>query len=667
MASSVEKPSLLAELKRRRVYRAAAVYAGIAAAVLGLAGTVLPAFHAPDCILQGLIIVAAAGFPFAAMGAWVFDIKGFRLKRTPEIPGSEKLNPGRLLIVALAAGVSAAAIFLLWSWVSNRETIFDSNTVGVIVLSISGDDASHSLQRDLVSSLNTALATRPEMSNVKVRASRVEVSEADGLDNANEQVLTVGRRTNATLVLWGEKIQEQKFHPRLTVIAAFPAVTEMATHGLTPQILTAGLPEQFAYRPIALLDLIEGLRCFLKEDYKNATIHYDAVLAGAGMAHEEMPDIQTLGAYAYLLRAMGGDDRAKCLDRAIELFERAANSPRQECPEAANRWFWVARSYQCKTTGKSVETDQRALTAANKAIELALQCNDRVTRFRAILERGKIYSNGNIQGPLTAVTELEASIHELNQTQLFPEKNELLSDTHFALATSLVRIEPVEKSNLDKAMSAAAEWRRIQSGRGGPHEDAAWEELMASIHLKCMQTPDDPDGQAALAAFIKLKRLALELDSSEYYSSACCGLGSFYLNAFKNDKNLDDAIVEFEECLQKRDSDEYPEEWAETKINLAAAHVKHEKDLRVHEATAIQILNDVVKNQSEAIPDRLRAVAHFNLGLTLLNSADKETPDSLKAVTEHLEWALRHCEKDYKELCRSYLNETRRRLRALRR
>lgn len=76
----------LAELKRRKVIRVAAVYAVVAFVVLQVAEIVFPALLLPDWSLRLLVVLALFGFPFAVVLAWAYDI-------TPE--GVERTGPWR--------------------------------------------------------------------------------------------------------------------------------------------------------------------------------------------------------------------------------------------------------------------------------------------------------------------------------------------------------------------------------------------------------------------------------------------------------------------------------------------------------------------------------------------------------------------------------------------
>ena len=66
-------PRLFAELKHRKVYRVALVYAGVGWALLEASGMVLPRLDLPDWTVNFVLAVVLLGFPLALIFAWIFD------------------------------------------------------------------------------------------------------------------------------------------------------------------------------------------------------------------------------------------------------------------------------------------------------------------------------------------------------------------------------------------------------------------------------------------------------------------------------------------------------------------------------------------------------------------------------------------------------------------
>jgi TolB-like protein/Tfp pilus assembly protein PilF len=117
---------LFADLKRRAVFKVAAVYGAVAFAVLEVSDLVIPALDLPEWTLTFIVAIAAVGFPFALVLAWAFE-------KTPEgVRRTDPATTGELeAIVAQPAGrrwpsglLALAGILLLYGggwWVIGRS------------------------------------------------------------------------------------------------------------------------------------------------------------------------------------------------------------------------------------------------------------------------------------------------------------------------------------------------------------------------------------------------------------------------------------------------------------------------------------------------------------------------------------------------------------------
>src|SRR5712672_2320636 len=77
--------NFFAELKRRNVYKVAVAYAVVGWLVIQISSTVLPTFHAPEWVVQTLVVLVALGFPIALIVAWAFELTPEGLKRTEDV------------------------------------------------------------------------------------------------------------------------------------------------------------------------------------------------------------------------------------------------------------------------------------------------------------------------------------------------------------------------------------------------------------------------------------------------------------------------------------------------------------------------------------------------------------------------------------------------------
>ncbi|MEJ2677883.1 MAG: hypothetical protein P8174_02270 [Gemmatimonadota bacterium] len=112
----------LEELKRRHVYKVAAVYAVVAWVVIQIAATALPyLLDRPDPVIRVIIILSLVGFPIALVLGWIFDVTPEGVQRTDAqppapAPGGSGKRPNRARIVAAGSLLVAAVAvgFALW-------------------------------------------------------------------------------------------------------------------------------------------------------------------------------------------------------------------------------------------------------------------------------------------------------------------------------------------------------------------------------------------------------------------------------------------------------------------------------------------------------------------------------------------------------------------------
>ena len=124
-AGPVSLPSLLAELTRRRVFRALVAYGIAAFAVLQIIEPIMHGLHWPDRVLSYVVVALALGFPVVVSLAWIFDVKAGRIERTAPVAPASGLRGVRLAAVLIAVGLAAAApgtIYFFVGRVGARET-----------------------------------------------------------------------------------------------------------------------------------------------------------------------------------------------------------------------------------------------------------------------------------------------------------------------------------------------------------------------------------------------------------------------------------------------------------------------------------------------------------------------------------------------------------------
>ena len=85
-------PSLFSELRRRNVFKVGAAYAIVAWLLIEISATLLPVFHAPEWILQVVVLLIVIGFVLAVFVSWAYELTPEGLKPTHEVDQSDSIT-----------------------------------------------------------------------------------------------------------------------------------------------------------------------------------------------------------------------------------------------------------------------------------------------------------------------------------------------------------------------------------------------------------------------------------------------------------------------------------------------------------------------------------------------------------------------------------------------
>ena len=86
--------SFLNELKRRNVFRVAAVYIIVGWLLLQVSDTLVPALRLPDWFHSGVAFVLIMGLPIALIFAWAFELTPEGLKKERDVDRSQPITKG---------------------------------------------------------------------------------------------------------------------------------------------------------------------------------------------------------------------------------------------------------------------------------------------------------------------------------------------------------------------------------------------------------------------------------------------------------------------------------------------------------------------------------------------------------------------------------------------
>ena len=207
--------SLIAELKRRNVFRVGAAYGIVAWLLVEVASVVLPTFQAPDWVMKVVTFLVILGFPLALILAWAFELTPEGIKRDTAVNPADSIRhaTGRRLdfitIGLLAAAVLYFAVdkFVLipepkhaevtGEHISSAERVAREKSIAVLpFVNMSSDPEQEYFSDGLSEEILNLLTKIPEL-KVIARTSSF------AFKGKNEDVRTIGETLAVSTVLEG--------------------------------------------------------------------------------------------------------------------------------------------------------------------------------------------------------------------------------------------------------------------------------------------------------------------------------------------------------------------------------------------------------------------------------------------------------------------------------
>jgi len=434
-------------------------------------------------------------------------------------------------VVMTIITVSAIVVHRLFF---SPDYTFPQDVAGILVLRIEGDDEKNSLQRDLVSTLNTELSKEAPEQKIEVRAHTEIVTEAMGLKQAHLKAREIGKNCKALLVIWGNRVDEKKFHPRLNVVEDQSRTVMAGDRALQAQGLgEISLTAELVNRPIFLTHFAAGYSFYDRNDYAASLTHFEAALKRVAANPIELNDIRFYAGCCHLELAQGQREMEWHLRRAIAYYET------------------VVKYY----TEKDFPEDWAA-TQNNLGIAYA-----------------KLPTNDHGQNLQKAITTFEATL------KIYTEKDFPVDwvKTQFNLgnAYSTLSTGGDYTTNLQKASTAYKAALRVYNEKDFPVDWARTQNNLGSVYGRLWFTGNrDVNLQNAIALYEAALRVRTEKDFPEQWAITQYNLGSAYADLPTGDRNenLQKAIAFYEAALRVYTEENFPVEWARTQNNLGRAY-----------------------------------------------------------------------------------------------
>jgi adenylate cyclase len=192
---------LIAELQRRRVFRALVAYAVAAFAVLQIIEPIMHGLHWPDAVLSYVVVALAAGFPIVVTMAWIFDVNAGRIERTPPTEG---LRRGWIAPLLVGLGLLAAAPGVYYYLVVRARpavaTVSQASIAVLPMVNMSRDPDQEYFADGLTEELLNVLAKVPGL-HVAARTS------AFSFKGKSDDARTIAEKLNVKTLLEGSRAQ----------------------------------------------------------------------------------------------------------------------------------------------------------------------------------------------------------------------------------------------------------------------------------------------------------------------------------------------------------------------------------------------------------------------------------------------------------------------------
>jgi tetratricopeptide (TPR) repeat protein len=483
----------------------------------------------------------------------------------------------RQITVALVLVVSAGTTIAIRRRFFKRKPLFTKGRAGILVMRIVGDDELNSLQGELIASLNANLQKEPVGQQMEVHAGTEALDENSGVSAAHQCARAIGHSLNAQLVIWGRKIGEQKFHSRITVIAApkdWSAASER-THDVQ-DIGELRLPEDVVDEPFYLIQFAVGYSFYSQDDYKEALPHFKAALRRKGALPNELTDLQFCAAFCHHSLAAGQRNMTANLQEAIVLYEKATT-----VYEATDQQKWaltqnnLGTAYAELPVGNLADNLQKAISAYEAALSVYTE-KDRPVDWAMLQNNlgvtyGRLPIGDRSSNLERAIAAFEAAL------RVRSEKDGSVdwATTQHNLGNAYAVLPSGDRAvNFGKAIAAFEAALSVRTETAFPVKWAMTQNSLGNAYTELLTGDRSANFGKAIAAFEAALSVRTEKDLPVDWAETQNNLGVAYRSLPTGDRiaNMQKAIDAFEAALRVRTESDFPVEWAMIQHNLGLAH-----------------------------------------------------------------------------------------------
>jgi TolB-like protein len=205
-ADRMDLRNVLAELKRRNVYKVAVAYAVVSWLLMQIASQIFPFFEIPNWVVRMVVLLLVIGFPIALVIAWAFEVTPEGIKRTEaaDAAGQRSRGSAWIYVVLVGAALSISLFFVGRYTARNAaprqsEAVTNAPGKSIAVLPLlneSGDPKDEYFSDGLSEELIAALA---QISGLKV----IGRSSSFRFKDRKEEPRSIGEKLGVSTLLEG--------------------------------------------------------------------------------------------------------------------------------------------------------------------------------------------------------------------------------------------------------------------------------------------------------------------------------------------------------------------------------------------------------------------------------------------------------------------------------
>ena len=354
-----------AELKRRNVYKVAVAYAVVGWLVIQVSSTVLPTFHAPEWVVQTLVVLVAIGFPIALVIAWAFELTPEGLKRAEDVDLAMKRRPKShawIYVVAVGA-VLSIGLFMLGRYgfrEKNSSTVeLPAKSIAVLPFDNLSEDKSNAYFAEGVQ--DEILTRLAKVADLKV----ISRTSTQHFKSAPDNLPQIAKQLGVMNILEGS-VQKANDQVRVNV----QLINALTDAHLWADTFDRKLTDIFAVETEIAKTIADTLQAKLTGSEKNA-------ISKKPTENPAAHELYLQGRYFWSKRS------AANLRKSIDYFNQAiAQDPNYALAYAGLAQAWMV--LPAYNGGAPVECKPHAEAAARKALSLDETSSDAVAVLASI-------------------------------------------------------------------------------------------------------------------------------------------------------------------------------------------------------------------------------------------------------------------------------------------